>query len=448
MAERILIVGSGGREAGIVAKLRELESIKAMYCAPGNDGMRLLDAARVHRVFENGIDDFAALCDFAKTACIDLTIVGPEAPLVAGIVDLFCAQGLRIVGPTRAAAQIEGSKVFCKELLRAHNIRTPDFAVFGDPSEAHRYLSRVPMPIVVKADGLASGKGVIVAHTRPEAYRAIETLMVERKFGDAGRRVVIEKFLRGIECSVMALSDGTSLLPLPPVQDYKRVGDNNTGANTGGMGSIAPSLDDRVDRGKMRQKILKDILYPTISALREAGTPYRGVLYAGLMISQNEPYVLEFNCRFGDPELQALIGLLRGDFLSWLEATIDGKVHALPQLDRQAPWRTDRCAVCLVLATPGYPEKFETGLPIDGLDDLPPRHFVHIIHAGTRWCPERQQWLTNSGRVLNLVAIAPSFREARARVYAAAADITFGGREPQYRRDIGADVSEKVHVSS
>lgn len=439
MGKKILVVGSGGREAALVQKLCESESIKLIYCAPGSDSIGKLDA-RVHCVFRNDDADKHTLCEFAKEKGIDLTIVGPEAPLVDGIVDVFMAKHLRIVGPTEEAARLEGSKAFCKKLLRAHNISTPDFEIFNDPSQAKAYINRQPVPVVVKADGLAGGKGVFVARTRPEGRQAIDTIMVERKFGEeAGRCVVIENFLQGVECSVMALSDGRSLLPLPPVQDYKRAGDNNTGVNTGGMGSIAPLP---AALGTMRKKILSEILYPTISALRSRGTPYRGILYAGLMISQGEPYVLEFNCRFGDPELQVLLCLLESDLMSLLEATVNGAVKDLCQLGGMPRWRSDRRAVCLVLASDGYPEKYQVALPIDGLEEARP--FVHVIHAGTKWCRDREQWLTNGGRVLNLVAIAPTFPEARRRVYAAAECITFGGRRPQYRTDIAADVTEEI----
>lgn len=435
MGKRLLIIGSGGREAALVKKLSEDAAVECIYCAPGNDGMETIDAC-VKRVPELSVDHHEALANFAQESNVDLTIVGPEAPLANGIVDAFTAAGLRIVGPTKDAARLESSKAYCKDFLRRHNIRTPDFAVFDDPQRAYNFISRQPTPIVVKADGLAGGKGVTVAHTRDEAKTAVNDIMVKQVFGAAaGQSIIIEKFLTGRECSVMALTDGTAIYPFLPAQDYKRAQEGDQGQNTGGMGSFAPlPVCDRT----MRYRILNEILYRTIGGLRHEGCLYRGILYAGLMLTPEGPSLLEFNCRFGDPEIQALLALLDVPLLPLLDATVDNTVNTLLNRGPLLFWRCNRQAVCLVLASRGYPGKYETGLPITGLDKAAD-HWVQIIHAGTKHCPdEPKRWLTNGGRVLNLVAVAPTFAEARQRVYAAAEDIAFGDRPPQYRTDIAS----------
>ncbi len=434
MKRTIMVIGSGGREAAIVEKICKDESVESLgriICAPGSAGIEGMDA-RVELLSENGM---GALCSFALRAGVDLTIVGPEAPLVAGIVDLFTDAGLRIVGPTRAAAQLEGSKAFAKELMRQHGIPTAPFEVFEDPGQACDYITRHGVPIVIKADGLAAGKGVVVARSMQQALDAVEGIMMKRQFGDAGQRVVIEDCLYGTECSMIVLTDGISVLPLLSAQDYKPLFDNNEGPNTGGMGCYAPVP---ACTPALQARIMTEILLPMVTAMRLAGHPYRGILYAGLMLTASGPMVLEFNCRAGDPETQALLPLVDVDLLPLLEATThDGGLNRLPMEERTH--RRNTCAVCLVLTAPGYPGTPEVGLPIDGFRQAEAL-YVQVLHAGTAWDKATNCWVTKGGRVLNLVATGRSFTEARDRVYAAARCITFGRKQPHYRTDIAAGV--------
>lgn len=429
--KNVLVIGSGGREAAIVKKLCQDPSIAHVFCSPGSAGILAISSKVGLFPGLKGVSDYGALQAYAKRQEVDLTIVGPEAPLVDGIVDVFNEAGLRIVGPSRAAAQIEGSKVFCKNLLRDNNIPTAAFEVFDDPDAAREHIQQHGAPIVVKADGLAAGKGVVVARTIEAALDAVDRIMLQHEFGEAaGHQVVIEDCLQGEECSVIALTDGAALIPLMPAQDYKPAFDNDKGPNTGGMGCYAPvpACD-----GCRWQDITERILRPTIEAMQRRGTPYRGALYAGLMLTADGPKVLEFNCRFGDPETQVLLELMNVDLLPLLEATVDGTLKTLA-IEKMPVWPS-KMAVCLVLAAQGYPGSYEKGLPIAGIEQAEEMG-VSILHAGTARALQGDGWVTHGGRVLNLIAIGDTFREARDRVYRTAQGITFGGEKPHFRTDI------------
>lgn len=426
--KNVLVIGSGGREAAIVKKLCEDTSIEHVFCAPGSMGIKSI-SSKVELF--SGSSGYEALVAFVERQQVSLTIVGPEVPLVDGIVNMFNRAGLRIVGPTKAAAQIEGSKVFCKQLLSDNDIPTAPFEVFDDPGCARQCVDLHDMPVVIKADGLAAGKGVIVAHTKHEAMVAVNDIMVLHKFGkEAGQQVIVEDFLQGEECSIIALTDGETVIPFIPAQDYKPALDDDKGLNTGGMGCYAPVPAYTF---WLREQIIKDILLPTVQAMQRAGTPYKGVLYAGIMLTSDGPQVLEFNCRFGDPETQALLALMKVDLLPLLEATANGTLGSIS--DHLLPRWHDEVAVCVVLAAPGYPGSYPKGLIIEGIDQAEAKG-VSVIHAGTAQKPGGDGWITNGGRVLNLVALGATFSEARDCVYAGVECITFDGKKPHFRTDI------------
>ena len=367
--------------------------------------------------------DLPALARFAKENNVDLTVVGPDDPLAAGIVDLFNSEGLRVFGPSKSAARIESSKIFAKELMRAQKIPTAKASTFSDSDEALRYCEQLQFPVVIKADGLALGKGVIVAPDAATARSTIHAMMNEGRFGDAGRRIVIEEFLRGSECSLHALVDGKDYRLLESARDHKRVFDGDCGPNTGGMGAFSPAnnwnrqLEDQFD---------KKIMQPLLRGLREEGIIFRGLLYPGLMITETGAHVVEFNCRFGDPETQAILPRLRSDLLPLLEATIDGKI------DNYIIEWDERVAVTVVLASGGYPGKYETGRPISGLDDAAKLKDVQVFHAGTR--SANGEIVTAGGRVLAVTALGSTIEGARTRAYEAVSAIHFEGCH--YRRDI------------
>ncbi len=423
--KRILVIGSGGREAAIVQKLCDDSSIGLIVCSPGSAGIQAIDS-RI-RLLQAG--NFQFLRSFALAERIDLTIVGPEQPLVDGIVDYFNETGLKIVGPSKFAAQLEGSKVFCKQLLRDNKIPTADFDTFDNPDAAKAYIRRRTVPIVVKADGLAGGKGVTVALNRDNALVAVDTIMIKKAFGaQAGARVVIEEYLTGRECSIIALADGKTIIPFIPVRDYKPAYNQDQGPNTGGMGGYTPVP---MCTPELRSQIVQEILSPTMEAMRKAGHPYQGVIYAGIMLTAKGPKILEFNVRFGDPEAQLLMALLNSNLLPLLEATVDS---TLDKLKVFPDWLHQK-AVCVVLATPGYPGNHEQGLLIEGIEDAKAMG-VKVIHAGTERAPDGFSWVTKGGRVLNIVATGIDFNEARACANEAARCITFGGKKPLYRSDI------------
>jgi phosphoribosylamine--glycine ligase len=413
---RILVVGGGGREHALVWKIARCPRVTEIYCAPGNAGI-----AGLANCVPIAADDIEGLLAFARRAGIDLTVVGPEAPLVAGIVDAFQAAGLPVFGPSRAAARLEGSKIFAKELMQAAGIPTARHTAFMEAGTALAYLEEHPGPVVVKADGLAAGKGVVVAPDTATAREAV-TAMFGGRFGPAGQRVIIEEHLEGEEVSILALCDGETVIPFLPSQDHKRVGEGDTGPNTGGMGAYAPVPFYTPEiAGEVEEKILR----PTVRAMAAAGCPYRGVLYAGLMLTREGPKVLEFNCRFGDPETQPLMLLLQSDLVELMLATINGEL---------AGTKIDWCpgaAAGVVLAAGGYPGPYARGEVITGLEAVPPG--VEVFHAGTALVDG--QVVTAGGRVLCVTARGENLQAALDRVYAGIKAINFAGMH--YRRDIG-----------
>ena len=414
---KILVLGSGGREHALVWKLRQSPRVSAVFCAPGNAGIAPLATCVALKVTEQ-----AALVQFAKDERIDLTVVGPDDALAAGIVDLFQKNGLRIFGPTQRAAQLESSKVFAKEFMQRHGIPTARSGSFSDSSEAQKFCRGASYPLVVKADGLALGKGVIIARNPWEAGLAIHEIMDARKFGDAGNRVLIEEFLTGEECSIHALVDGKNYLLFPSAQDHKRALDGDLGLNTGGMGTFSPAA--KLVTPEIEERMHREVLAPFIAGLAKDGLDYRGMLFPGLMITADGPKVLEFNCRFGDPETQVLLTRLDSDLVELLEATIDGRLA-----DVQARWKAD-AAVCVILASGGYPGSSASGKPIAGLDRV--ADGITVFHAGTK--RDGDKTVTAGGRVLGVTALAADLPTARAKAYAAVEEIAFEGR--QFRRDI------------
>jgi len=418
---KILVIGKGGREHALVWKLSQSPRAERVYCAPGNAGTA-----------EDGVNvpidplEFDRLVSFVRREKIELTVVGPEEPLARGIVDHFQKAGLRIFGPTREAARLESSKVFAKELMRHADVPTAEFRVFDHPEFARRYIEARDFPLVVKADGLAAGKGVIVCSTNEEAMTAIDRVMVREEFGRAsGRQVVVEKRLEGEELSILALVSGRTIVPLQPTQDHKAAFDDDKGPNTGGMGAYcpaplgAPELLDTIDR---------DVLVPTVHAMKRRRQPFRGVLYAGIMATNQGPRVLEFNCRFGDPEIQPLLMRLRTDLLDLIEAVVDEQLDAF---EGKLDW-DPRPAVCVVMASGGYPGNYEKGLPIKGLAEAAKWPDVKVFHAGTR--RDGDLILTDGGRVLGVTALGDTLADAKRRAYEAAACIQFPAAF--YRRDI------------
>ncbi len=420
-AMKVLIIGGGGREHSLAWKLSLSPRVEKVYCAPGNAGTALLG--------ENvplGITDTEGLLKFARAEGIGLTVVGPDDALAVGIVDRFQAAGQRIFGPTRAAAQLEWSKAFTKDFLARHGIPTAASGSFEDVAEALRFCAAQSFPLVIKADGLATGKGVIIAQDAAEAEAAIREMLEGGRFGAAGRRILVEEFLRGRECSLHALLDGDSYVLLPVAQDHKRIGEGDQGANTGGMGTASPPpvpLGEDVER-----QIHTTIMMPVLRGLKADGLRFHGLLFPGLMLTAEGPKVLEFNARFGDPETQVILPRLRNDLLPVLEAVVDGRLG-----DIKLDW-DPRPAVCVILASRGYPGAYETGQPIHGLAEAAGPDVI-VFHAGTKPGPEGQT-LTSGGRVLGVTALGATLAEARARAYEAAARITFDGC--YYRRDIAA----------
>jgi phosphoribosylamine---glycine ligase len=416
---KVLVIGSGGREHALVWKLAQSPLLSRLYCAPGNAGTaEQAENVPIHA------DDIASLLAFARDSAIDFTVVGPEFPLALGIVDRFRQEGLAIFGPTQQAASLESSKVFAKTLMAEHGIPTAPFQTFSDPQQAERYIDQHPMPLVVKADGLAAGKGAIVCKTRDSAHGAIAQMMREKVFGEAGTQVVIEEFLPGEELSFFALTDGASLVPLPVCQDHKAIRDGDEGPNTGGMGAYSPVPVVDVE---LSERIMKEIMRPTVRAMVAAGRPFQGVLYAGLMLVDRRLWVIEFNARFGDPEAQVLMMRLESDLLPLLLATIDGT------LTRQACRWVDDAAVCVVMASYGYPEAYERGKPIAGVEHAARVPGVAVFHAGT----DRQdgRLVTGGGRVLGVTARAPNLRQALDHAYQTVHRISWDG--VHYRTDIG-----------
>ncbi len=417
----VLVVGSGGREHALAWKLARSPRVSKVFCAPGNGGTRL--------VAENvpvADTDIAALAELAVQRKIGLTVVGPEMPLALGIVDEFEKRGLPVFGPSRKAAELESSKIFAKQFMERHGIPTGRFRVADSPEAALRIVrsGEFGYPFVIKADGLAAGKGVLICKTGEEAERAVAAIMVERRFGEAGGRLLVEEFLRGKEVSFIVIADGVRALPLVTAMDHKAVFDGDEGPNTGGMGTISPSP---FLTGPMFEGVMRTIILPTIAHLREEGRPYKGALYAGLMLTEAGPKVLEYNCRFGDPETQPQMLRLESDLAEILLAAVGGDVSADEVRWSGAP------AACVILASGGYPGSYEKGKVISGLDDAGRSPGVAVFHAGTKF--EGGRYLTSGGRVLGVCASERTLPETMAAIYGAAAGIRFDG--VHYRRDIG-----------
>ena len=415
---KILVVGSGGREHALVRKLAQSPEADRIFCAPGNAGTQ--------EIGENvsiSANDLPKLTRFAKGNGIDLTVIGPDDPLAAGIVDLFEAEGLRVFGPNKKAARLEASKIFAKELMRAEKIPTAQARTFSSSAEALNYCDKVALPVVIKADGLALGKGVVVVHDRAGARQAVRSMMEERAFGEAGRRIIMEECLRGGECSVHALVSGKSFRMLATARDHKRAHDGDEGPNTGGMGAVSPADNWNAER---ESNFTSSIMQPLLDGLTRNGTMFRGLLFPGLMITDDELRVLEFNCRFGDPETQAILPRMKSDLLPLLIATIEGR------LENVAIEFDPRIAVTVILASGGYPGKYETGKPIEGLENGARLPEVQIFHAGTK--RQDRKTVTSGGRVLAITALGDSVTQARERAYAAINQIHFDGCH--FRHDI------------
>jgi len=423
---KVLVVGGGGREHALVWKIAQSSEVKKVYCAPGNTGI-----ARVAKCLSIGVSDLTSLLDFAAKEGIDLTVVGPEAPLTMGIVDLFERKGLRIFGASEKAAEIEGSKAFSKDLMKKYGIPSASYRTFSSRDEAVDYVRAKGTPICIKADGLAAGKGVFPLQSTDQAIRAIDTIMVEKAFGDAGSRVVVEEFLTGEEASFLAFTDGETVIPIPSSQDHKPIYDEDRGPNTGGMGAYSPAP---VVTDEVHQQIMETIMLPTVRALASEGRMYKGVLYAGLMIRNGKAKVLEFNARFGDPEAQPLLMRMKGDLVPILNASVDG---SLSKVD--VPW-DDRAAVCVVMASRGYPGSYEKGKEIHGLDEVEGEEDVMVFHAGTAMV--KGKVVTSGGRVLGVTALGMGVKEAIERAYSAAEKIHWEGA--YYRRDIGRKALERL----
>lgn len=415
---QVLVIGGGGREHTLVWKLAQSKKVTKLYAAPGNPGMK--DLAEC---VDLDIADLDGLADWAEKHAIDLTVVGPEAPLVAGIVDVFKARGLTIFGPSAKAAEIEGSKIFSKELMEKYGVPTAFFKVCDNLADARAFVEEKGAPIVIKADGLAAGKGVVVAMTREEALAALDEMMGAHKFGSAGNRVVIEEFMEGEEASLLAFTDGKTIVPMLAAQDHKRVNDGDQGPNTGGMGAYCPAP---VMTDALKEKTVKEVLRPIVDALAKEGRPYSGCLYAGLMIKGDSVKVVEFNARFGDPETQVVLPLLKSDLAEIMVACANGTLT--PDL---VEW-SDKAAVCVVMASGGYPASYKKGIPITGLKAANAMDDVVVFHAGTR--EEDGKILTNGGRVLGVTAVADDIPSAQQKAYDAVDKIRFDGAH--YRQDI------------
>ncbi len=418
----VLIVGSGGREHAIAVSVAKSGQADNIYCAPGNAGI-----ASVAQCVDIGAMEFDRLADFAEEKSVGLTIIGMDEPLVGGVVDVFEKRGLRVFGPRKNAAVIEGSKVFSKDLMKKYGIPTAAYENFDSPEDALSYLETVKFPVVLKADGLALGKGALICNTMDEAKDAVKTLMLDKQFGDAGNRIVVEEFMTGPEVSVLCYCDGSHIKPMTSAQDHKRAKDNDEGLNTGGMGTFSPSpfYDEKI------QKYCEETIYqPTMDAMKAEGRDFVGILFVGLMLTEDGPKVLEYNARFGDPEAQVVLPRMKNDILDVMNACIDG---ALDKIDLQFE---DNAAVCVILASDGYPESYEKGKVITGLENFDGKEDYYVFHAGTKLDGGRM--VTNGGRVLGVTAKGGNLLEARKNAYAATEWVSF---ENKYMRgDIGKSI--------
>ena len=422
---KILIVGSGGREHAIAWKVSQSPLAEKIYCAPGNAGI-----AEVAECVDIGAMEFDRLVAFAKEKAIDLTIVGMDDPLVGGIVDAFEAEGLRVFGPRKNAAILEGSKAFSKDLMKKYHIPTAAYETFDDPEKAEEYLKTAKFPIVLKADGLALGKGVLICNTLEEALEGVKTIMLDKKFGSAGNHMVIEEFMTGREVSVLSFVDGKTIKTMASAQDHKRAKDGDQGLNTGGMGNFSPTPFYTKEVDQFCQKY---IFQPTVDAMAAEGREFKGVIFFGLMLTPDGPKVLEYNARFGDPEAQVVLPRMENDMVEVVEACIDGR---LDQIDLK--FKED-AAVCVVLASDGYPVSYEKGFPIRGLENFKGRDGYYVFHAGSKF-GENGEMLTNGGRVLGVTALGKDLKEARKNAYEAVNWVDFDNK--YYRHDIGKAIDE------
>ncbi|MFR1832078.1 MAG: phosphoribosylamine--glycine ligase [Lachnospiraceae bacterium] len=417
---KVLIVGSGGREHAIAWKVAQSPKVDKIYCAPGNAGI-----AEFAECVSIGAMEFDKLASFAKEKEIDLTVIGMDDPLVGGIADVFEAEGLRVFGPRKNAAILEGSKAFSKDLMKKYNIPTAAYETFNSPEDALAYLETADMPIVLKADGLALGKGVLICNTREEAKEGVKTLMLDKQFGSAGDRIVVEEFMTGREVSVLSFVDGTTIKIMTSAQDHKRAGDGDTGLNTGGMGTFSPSpfYTAEIDA------FCKEHIYQkTVDAMKAEGRTFQGIIFFGLMLTEKGPKVLEYNARFGDPETQVVLPRMKNDIVEVFEACVDG---TLDQIDLEFE---DNAAVCVVLASEGYPVKYEKGFEVKGLETFKEKDGYYVFHAGTRF-DENGRLVTNGGRVLGVTATGRDLKEARKNAYEATNWIDFANK--YMRHDIG-----------
>ena len=422
---KVLIVGGGGREHAIAWKVAQSPRVDKLYCAPGNAGI-----AEVAECVDIGVMEFDKLVAFAKEKEIDLTVVGPDDPLAAGAVDAFEAAGLRAFGPRANAAILEGSKAFSKDLMKKYGIPTAAYETFNTPEAALRYLETAPMPIVLKADGLALGKGVLICKDREEAKAGVKTLMLDKQFGSAGDRIVVEEFMTGREVSVLSFVDGKTIKIMTSAQDHKRAKDGDQGLNTGGMGTFSPSpfYTDEVDA------YCKEHIYQkTVDAMRAEGREFKGIIFFGLMLTEKGPKVLEYNARFGDPETQVVLPRMKNDLVELFEACIDGTLENV-ELEFE-----DNAAVCVVLASDGYPEKYEKGYKISGLEKFKDADGYYVFHAGSKFDADGNI-VTNGGRVLGVTATGKDLKEARANAYKATEWVEFGNK--YMRSDIGKAIDE------
>lgn len=423
---KVLIVGSGGREHAIAWKVAQSKKVDKIYCAPGNAGI-----SEVAECVPIGAMEFDKLVAFAKEKEIDLTVIGMDDPLVGGIVDVFEKEGLRVFGPRKNAAILEGSKAFSKDLMKKYHIPTAAYETFTDPEKALEYLETAKMPIVLKADGLALGKGVLICQTLEEAKEGVKTLMMDKKFGSAGDEIVIEEFMTGREVSVLSFVDGNIVKIMSSAQDHKRAKDGDQGLNTGGMGNFSPSpfYTKEVD-----EFCKKYIYQPTVDAMKAEGRPFKGVIFFGLMLTPEGPKVLEYNARFGDPEAQVVLPRLENDIVDVFEACIDG---TLDKVDLK--FDNDRATVCVILASDGYPVEYKKGFPIEGLEKFKGKDDYYVFHSGTRF-NDKGQIVTNGGRVLGVTATGKDLKEARKKAYEATEWVSF---ENKYmRHDIGRAIDE------
>ena len=416
---KILVVGSGGREHAILWKLKQNPKVTELFCAPGNGGIsEIAECVPINAM------DIDGMVKFSLEKSMDMVIVAPDDPLAAGMVDALENAGIRAFGPKKNAAIIEASKVFAKNLMKKYNIPTAAYETFSDSKSAIEYVKTAKLPLVVKADGLALGKGVLICNTREEALRAVSMIMEEKKFGDAGQKIVVEEFMTGPEVSVLAFTDGKTIVPMVSSQDHKRAYDNDQGLNTGGMGAFSPS---RVYTEELQEECMRTIFIPTIKAMNLEGRPFKSVLYFGLMLTSDGPKVLEYNARFGDPETQVVLPRLETDLVEIFDAIIDEKLDTI-----NISWKRD-CAVCVIMASGGYPESYKKGYEITGLESVKNQKDIILFHAGTK--KENEKFYTNGGRVLGVTAVGENIEAAREKAYNAVSAIHF--ENVHYRKDIG-----------